>query len=87
VNLISEYRFDVLEDILSLSKSLKQETKELNTAPKEQISKLKVQVVESVPKFVGVDLEIYGPFNANEELELNKEIAEMLVKTNKAKIM
>jgi hypothetical protein len=40
-----------------------------------------------VPKFVGVDLEIYGPFDTSDEIELNPEIAEMLVKTNKAKIV
>ena len=47
----------------------------------------RVQVLEEIPKFVGVDLEIYGPFDFEEEVELRSEIAEMLIKANKAKVI
>ena len=111
IKLISEFRFDILENVLSsqktASRALEQarnaqsnygslgpagsawEPKELNMAPSEEINKdlKKVQILESVPKFVGVDLEIYGPFSSDEEVDLRPEIAEMLVKTSKARVL
>ena len=57
-------------------------------AVKEENTELKkVKVTEAIPKFVGVDLEIYGPFSQHEEIELHPEIAEMLIKTNRAKVI
>ncbi len=96
VNTIMGFRKDVLDPSLTGQKSSRMaveapaaeyKPKDLNMAPNESnISDLKkVHILESVPKFVGVDLEIYGPFNATDEVELNPEIAEMLIKTNKAK--
>ncbi len=93
IRLISEFRYDLLELILTGSKRQemppKEEPKDLNMALSEQNDKAfkKVQILESVPKFVGVDLEIYGPFDTDEQLELHPEIAEMLVKVNKARII
>jgi DNA replication initiation complex subunit (GINS family) len=92
VKLISEYRYDILEDVILGSKSReeqKDEPKGLNIAQSEPDNKAfkKVQILETVPKFVGVDLEIYGPYSTDEELELHPDIAEMLVKTSKAKVL
>lgn len=90
IKLISEFRYDVLEPVLtsqkSVSKAIEKEQKGLNTAPKDENNELKkVKVIEQIPKFVGVDLEIYGPFSQHDEIDLKPEIAEMLVKTNRAK--
>ncbi|MBN2420677.1 DNA replication complex GINS family protein [Candidatus Woesearchaeota archaeon] len=83
---INSFRRENLNSVLGFQTPNK--PKDLNIAPSEQnIEFKKVQMLESVPKFVGVDLEIYGPFNASEEVELNPEIAEMLIKTSKAKII
>ena len=92
IKLISEFRYDVLEPVLTSQKpgsrasENKIEQKGLNMAVKEENNELKkVKLTEVIPKFVGVDLEIYGPFNQHEEVELSPEIAEMLIKTNRAK--
>ena len=94
IKLISEFRYDVLEPVLTSQKpgsralEDKLEQKDLNMAVKEENTELKkVKVTEAIPKFVGVDLEIYGPFSQHEEIELHPEIAEMLVKTNRAKVI
>jgi DNA replication initiation complex subunit (GINS family) len=96
IKAISGFRSVVLEATLIPGKtapnrpetSLK-EPKELNMEQSEPlINQLKkVHILESVPKFVGIDLEIYGPFDSNEEHELTPEIAEMLIKTNKARFV
>ncbi|MEK6886744.1 MAG: hypothetical protein AABW88_02840 [Nanoarchaeota archaeon] len=92
IKIISEFRYDVLEPVLTSQKpgsraaEAKLEQKDLNMAIKEENNKLKkVKVTEAIPKFVGVDLEIYGPFNQHEEIDLRPEIADMLLKTNRAK--
>lgn len=96
IKLISVFRNNVLETTLGYQKtaenslkSTENEAKELNRDSLEQDNEefKKVQVLEEIPKFVGVDLEIYGPFNSDEEIELRPEIAEMLVKANKAKVV
>ena len=94
IKLISEFRYDILEPVLTSQKpgsralEDKLEQKDLNMAVKEENTELKkVKVTEAIPKFVGVDLEIYGPFSQHEEIELHPEIAEMLIKTNRAKVI
>lgn len=96
IRVISGFRGEVLESTLNSVRpqpreleSPQEEPKELNMDSGDSIDKdfKKVQVLESVPKFVGVDLEIYGPFNENDEVDLRPEIAEMLVKTSKARIV
>jgi DNA replication initiation complex subunit (GINS family) len=95
IKAIASFRSEVLESMLIGQNRAKraletvQEPKELNMEPSETNDKAfkKVQITESVPKFVGVDLEIYGPFSDQEEVELSPEIAEMLVKTNKARVV
>lgn len=93
--LISRFRSNVLEAALGHKKQAensaepaKIEAKELNTAAEEQNNEelKKVRITEEIPKFVGVDLEIYGPFSSDEDVELKHDIADMLVKANKAKI-
>lgn len=92
---ISLFRSDILEPTVSAQKPLgvapeafveAQKPKDLNMEPSESNTKVfkRIQILETIPKFVGVDLEIYGPFNVDETHELKPEIAEMLVKTNKA---
>ena len=81
--------FSVTKRAETPPEAVKTEAKELNTDSLEETNEdlKKVQVLEEIPKFVGVDLEIYGPFNSEEEVELRSEIAEMLVKANKAKVV
>jgi len=86
IKTINSFRGDNLSPVLGFQSPNK--PKDLNMARSEENIELKkVHITESVPKFVGVDLEIYGPFNEREEVELNNQIAEMLIKTNKAKII
>jgi len=92
IKLISEFRYDVLETTLVGPKTgirAAEKPKELNMESGDPNTKAfkKVCILESVPKFVGIDLEIYGPYYTSEEVDLQPEIAEMLVKTNKAKVV
>lgn len=45
----------------------------------------KVHFLESVPKFVGKELEVYGPFEANDTAELPPDVADLLIRKGRAK--
>jgi DNA replication initiation complex subunit (GINS family) len=46
----------------------------------------KVLILDSMPKFMGLNNEVLGPFNEGEEVELDSQIADVLVKGGKAEI-
>ena len=46
-----------------------------------------VRFISAVPKFVGPELEVYGPFEPEDMASLPKKIVDVLVKKNRAEIM
>ena len=46
-----------------------------------------VRFIKSVPKFLGPELEIYGPFEENDIASLPSKIAKILVKKDRAEEM
>ncbi len=61
-----------------------EEPKDLKTSDKTTENKVKLKFLEDLPKFVGLDLEIYGPFQKGEESELPTEIANLVVSKGQA---
>jgi DNA replication initiation complex subunit (GINS family) len=59
------------------------EEKEISVAAG-AVERKKVLITDSLPRFVGRDGEILGPFNEGEEVELDSQIADVLVKKGKA---
>ncbi|PIN80004.1 hypothetical protein COV13_04370 [Candidatus Woesearchaeota archaeon CG10_big_fil_rev_8_21_14_0_10_32_9] len=56
---------------------------ELNSETSQSES-VKIKVLCDLPKFVGTDKNIYGPFNKNDEAEVPSNIAMLLVKKGRA---
>ena len=54
------------------------------TVVEEKIDEMTVRFVTAVPKFLGKQKEIYGPFEAGEEATLPSMIANILLKKGKA---
>lgn len=50
----------------------------------EQTARCVVKFLSEVPKFIGKELEVYGPFNKDEVQELPKELADLLIAREKA---
>src|SRR3989338_1303876 len=60
-----------------------QDTESLLEEEKDMYNKL-VRFTEAVPKFVGNDLNIYGPYEAEDVANLPGKVAEILVKNRRA---
>lgn len=69
-----------VEDEVSDAKTEKQE----DHTKDESSEKVKVKISATLPKFVGLDKEIYGPFNPGDESDLPPQIAELLIKKGRA---
>lgn len=50
-------------------------------------NRVKVKFLEPVPKFLGQELEEYGPFNQEDEAEVPEELAKVLVHNKQANIV
>lgn len=59
--------------------------KETEKTDDSSISSRKITFTTNLPKFVGLDKRIYGPFKEDESAEVPKELAEMLIKKGRAK--
>lgn len=59
--------------------------KEIKKADESSSSSRKITFTTNLPKFVGLDKQIYGPFKEAESAEVPKELAEMLIRKGRAK--
>lgn len=65
--------------------SVSEEPKDLKTEESEQKEELKkIKILDLVPKFVGLDLETYGPFQEEDVIDLPLQIADILIENKKA---
>ena len=47
----------------------------------------KIRILDNVPKFVGLDLEVYGPYQEEDVVNLPNQVADVLLNTNKAELV
>ncbi|MEK6861366.1 MAG: hypothetical protein AABY07_05325 [Nanoarchaeota archaeon] len=81
------YRKSVLDNLISARLPLIEEPpKDIKTveSPKQLEENLLVRLIHPVPKFVGTDFNIYGPFEQEDVSLLPKQIAELLINKNRA---
>ena len=63
-----------------------EEPKELKTV--QQIKNKKtVRILHPIPKFLGTNLEEYGPFDEEEVINIEIEIADLLIKNKRAELI
>ncbi len=89
VKLFSNNRNEVLNKIINgqqptLNEVIKPKKEEKDNTEEEQITKKKIKFIHPVPKFLGKDLETYGPYNSDEIAELPKELADILIRKGRA---
>ncbi|HLC45866.1 MAG TPA: hypothetical protein VJI67_03255 [archaeon] len=60
-------------------------TSSVSLAEKRHLNKVGLVILQDLPAFIGTDLKEYGPFKRDEKTELPREVAELLVSSQKAK--
>ena len=80
IKCLNESREDILNNLLNKNDS-ELEPKTIKTGEKDL--KL-VRFLNAVPKFVGNDLKVYGPFEQEDVANLPSKIAKLLIEKNKA---
>ena len=78
---LTKFRKDILQNLLE-NKQPKVEGKSIKS--ENQDSKSLIRFLHAVPKFVGEDLTIYGPFDAHDVANLHKGIANVLITKERA---
>jgi len=82
VSLFNNYRLSILFNLLEGKEPAKVRTNnQINEAPKN--NKI-IRFVEAVPKFVGEDLNTYGPYESEDVANLPVKVVEILIKNNRA---
>ena len=87
--ILNKYRTDILENLLlkKLPNIIQEEVKttinKIETKGEQNEIKL-LRILEPVPQFIGDDLIIYGPFEAEDMASLPENIAKILIMKNKA---
>lgn len=83
VSLFDDFRYEILHSILEGKKPELNEPEPLETKEEQSTTK-KIKFLYDIPKFVGENLEVYGPFEQEEIAELPSEIATLLVEKGRA---
>ncbi len=79
LKVLDENRKSVLHSVIDINKI------KMNKSKSEPTKNLKmIKFKEEIPKFVGKELEPYGPFKTDDQAPIPIEIAEILIKQDKA---
>lgn len=88
--LFSKYKVEILERItgeqFQSDVLVEQEKKEEPAPKKEEVSseEIKIKILNDLPRFLGTDKKIYGPFNKGDVATMPSATAELLLNKNRA---
>ena len=84
VQIFNQYRMDVLDSLIR-GNFLLSEPKSIKKEEDVQKDIQKVKFLDVVLKFIGEDLNIYGPYEMEQEVDLPIKMVDLLVKIGKVK--
>lgn len=91
IETLSSYRKDILENLIDSKipkiekkDSKNQKPKDINMPLKGSQTKL-IRILHPIPKFLGTNLEVYGPFEQEDTINLPEKIANLLIENKRAK--
>lgn len=85
-SILKTYREGILDSLLNVKIPLIGKPKELKNEEKEPETKL-IRFIQPVPRFVGDDMNIYGPFEEEDMANLPSKVAEVIIKNKRAEII
>ncbi len=80
---LNNYRSSILKSLLEGKMPVKGKGKKKQKDQEPVETKL-IRFMQAIPQFVGDDLEVYGPFEAEDISNLPARVAEVLIKNNRA---
>ena len=83
---LNYYRESILYDIIR-GNYIKNKPKEIKTQEMSKNELKTVRITKEMPKFVGEDMTTYGPFKEEDIANLPSEIAELLIKNQRAELL
>ncbi len=88
ISLLNDYRQGILNNLIEGKLPLIQNSKpkDLKTT-QEQGNTILLRIISPIPKFIGDDLEVYGPFDEEDIASLPQRVADVLIKNNRAEII
>ena len=88
VSLFNSFRKNVLHSVLSLKNpEIRQEPEPKELKKDDKPNNRLIRFLNATPKFVGEDLKVYGPFEAEDVAALPLKVADILVKNCRAEDM
>jgi DNA replication initiation complex subunit (GINS family) len=81
-NTLSQSRKGILFNVLNKNLPTYEQQKPLKRENK--TDSIQIQILQSIPEFVGPDLEVYGPFEVNQSIKLPLMIANNLIQNKQA---
>lgn len=86
---LSETDEDTDENLTNPPTEKKNETETIPLAPsitpsQPEAIKVKIKIIRPMPSFIWKDQKIYGPYTIGEEIEMFPEVAELMVRKNRA---
>lgn len=83
LEVIDNYRRIILDNLISRKlPEIKEEPKGIKTEDKE--SNILIRTMHPIPKFVGTDLFVYGPFEQDDVANMPEKIANLLIERKRA---
>jgi len=83
VDILEGQRHDVLDELKG-SFDREQPSESSSTAEDADEETVAVEIQRQLPKFLGTDKNVYGPFEEGQEVDLPESVAELLVKKGRA---
>jgi len=85
---LNTYKEGILTNLLTNQlPSLKSEPKSIKTPKKETETTKLVKILNPIPKFMGSDMNTYGPFEGEDLANLPKKVAQLLIEKDKAQLL
>lgn len=81
---LSDYRNTIVHSILMGKLPVIEKPKLIKTEDEQKVTSKLIRFTTSVPKFVGDDLNIYGPYEEHDVANLPEKVSELLIQRNRA---
>ncbi len=82
--ILNNARLGILRNLLSGNLPKKEKPKDIKSQNIAENKNKLIKITKAIPKFLGKDMQVYGPLEKEDVVNIDEEIAELLIKKEKA---